>query len=404
MPISSITGLPGNCKTLLMMHKLSEAAEANEKARKFNDANPDQQPIPVRPLVVYGVEGLIPGPWEVREDASNWFDECPDGALVFVDEAWKWFGHLHSAGRTNTPPHVLKLAEHRHRGIDFVWTYQATAQIYPFARGLCAEHTHCVRRWGLEVSDLYTWQELQEDVKSQAVRDRAQHSMWMFPKKLFGMYKSATLHTIKRKIPLKLLAIPACVVIAAVLLWYVYGYLKPDNFAARQTGKPVPTASAPDVENPTQLTNRNAQEKPPSLRETDPAAYMRPRIDGKLWTAPAYDQVAMAPPPRLACISTVDTCNCYTAEQGTRWHEVGQGTCRAIARFGYFDPTRQPAPAPVNATPGQPAATPAPVAAAPVTIPPTEPVERSTYAHTSIREAFRQPQAIPAPTLTGIQR
>src|SRR5690606_6192513 len=129
----------GHGKTSLMVEHLLKEAKAKDP----------------RPLVAYGIDGLKPGLATVLKDPREWnavregetchchdtenSEACeshviPNGALIFVDEAWKWFGHLHNATRQSVPPHVLALAEHRHRGIDFVWTMQSPIQIYPFAR------------------------------------------------------------------------------------------------------------------------------------------------------------------------------------------------------------------------------------------------------------------------------
>jgi hypothetical protein len=128
-----------------MVERLSEEAEKGE-----------------RPLFAAGVDGLQPGMAAELVDPREWnavkpgvAGDCnctagppghahvvPDGSLIFVDEAWKWFGHLHDASRQATPPHVLQLAEHRHRGIDFVWTTQGPNQLYPFVRPLIADHYH----------------------------------------------------------------------------------------------------------------------------------------------------------------------------------------------------------------------------------------------------------------------
>ena len=117
------------------------------------------------------------------DDARHWNDKdaegnyiVPNGSLIFVDEAWKWFGHLHDATRQRTPRHVLELAEHRHRGLDFVWTTQQPNQLYPFVRGLIGAHSHVVRRFGTKMLDVYRWGELNEEIKSLAKRDMAQRT------------------------------------------------------------------------------------------------------------------------------------------------------------------------------------------------------------------------------------
>lgn len=148
MPIELFTGQPGNGKTALMMERLLEEAAKGE-----------------RPIFASGIDGLQPGLASVLEDPRDW-KSVPVGSLIFVDEAWKWFGHLHDATRQATPKHVLDLAEHRHQGIDFIWTTQQPNQLYPFVRGLIGSHHHVVRRFGTKLIDVFSWGELRDGRES----------------------------------------------------------------------------------------------------------------------------------------------------------------------------------------------------------------------------------------------
>lgn len=325
MPIQLLTGLPGHGKTLRMVSMLQDAAEKQE-----------------RPIYVAGLDGLVDGPWTIIEDPTKWRD-LPDGSLIFVDEAWKWFGHLHDARGAKTPKHVLDLAEHRHHGMDFVWTTQSPAQIYPFARTLIAEHTHVVRKLNSSACELYNWSELQEDVKSTTARQRAAVTYWMHPKKLFGMYKSASLHTMKPRIPKVVWALPVLGLIFAGLVYNAWSWQKARASSTVALGDqsspalPGVTASAYGPLGATAAPSPVA-----TLRQTDPLAYLRPRMPAMPWTAPAYDDAPIAEPPRLACISTDDRCTCYAVGNGqtVRW-ATDDELCRIIAKEGIYDPIRR---------------------------------------------------------------
>src|SRR5690606_14116981 len=115
---------------------------------------------------------------------------------------------------------VLDLAEHRHRGLDFVWTTQQPNQLYPFVRGLIGSHAHVVRRFGTKMIDVFKWGELNEDVKSSSKRDLAQRTTRLLPSQAFGAYKSAEVHTIKPRIPMKVLALPA-LALGAIIAGYL---------------------------------------------------------------------------------------------------------------------------------------------------------------------------------------
>lgn len=353
MPITSFTGLPGAHKTTLMVEHLLAAAKDGK-----------------RPLFAAGIDGLDPGLATVWADPRNWnvhdpdgepTCDChmdgklhahviPDGALIYVDEAWKWFGHLHDASRQATPKHVLDLAEHRHRGIDFIWTYQMPNQIYPFARGLCGEHHHIVRRFGTKLLDVYTWGELQEDVKSQAKRDIASRTTRLAPTHVYGKFKSAEVHTIKTRIPLKVLMIPVMLVLAVLAIWFAYSKLKPDNFASSLgvTEAKATEKGSPGVE---QGGMPGEKKGPRYATLTDYAKAHLPRFATMPWTAPLFDDREPTADPLLYCLSSLagqdaqgehaePTCTCVT-EQGTLYR-ISQPECRTVARRGpVYNPYRE---------------------------------------------------------------
>ncbi|MGN7725126.1 zonular occludens toxin domain-containing protein [Luteimonas sp. 22616] len=361
MPIESYTGLPGHGKTSLMMERLmKEAAKENP-----------------RPLWAAGIDGLEPGLANVLADPRQWNavregEVChchdtensaacdshviPNGSLIFIDEAWKWFGHLHNATRQGTPDHVLQLAEHRHRGIDFVWTYQMPAQIYPFARSLCATHYHTVRRFGSQVIDVFQWEELNEEVKSQAKRESAQRVTRALPKTVRGKYKSAEEHTIKTRIPLKVILLPVMLVAAAGLLYFAIGFLRPDAFASRMTGKGPNAAQAASGQSATRGAGGGGLPSGEPLSPFDYAKQHLPRFPSMPWTAPVYDSRQVIADPEVYCMASgagIDalgrhapaSCSCVT-EQGTRY-AMAESECRTLAKNGpVYNPygTRRNAP------------------------------------------------------------
>ena len=343
MPIEIYTGQPGNGKTALMMERLLAEAEKGE-----------------RPIFAAGIDGLQDGLATIIDDPREWNRRdpatgehvVPNGALIFVDEAWKWFGHLHDATRQATPKHVLDLAEHRHRGLDFVWTTQQPNQLYPFVRGLIGGHHHVVRRFGTKMIDVFSWGELNEEIKSSAKRELAQRKTRLLPSQAFGAYKSAEVHTIKARIPWKVMAIPGLVVAAAVFAWYAYSKLNPDAYAASLTGKEAPDAAqAASALVPVQ-GGTSAKESKTYASPTEYATAHLPRFGTMPWTAPVFDERSVTADPHLYCMSSgvgVDgqgkwkddlSCTCLT-EQGTRY-ELSEAQCRTVARYGTpYNPYRE---------------------------------------------------------------
>ena len=351
MPIEIFTGLPGNGKTAFMMERLHQEAEKGE-----------------RPLFAAGINGLDPGLATVLEDPRKWNEvkegeegtcNCtagepghahvvPDGSLIFVDEAWKWFGHLHDASRQATPPHVLQLAEHRHRGLDFVWTSQGPNQIYPFARTLIASHTHMVRRFGTQLVEQFKWSELQDDVKSPARREQAMRATKALPKHVFGTYKSAEIHTIKPKIPFRVFAIPLMLIVAVLFGWLAYQKIKP----AQPEDMPGAEANASSLASPQDWQTPPGQ--PDARKPLTPTEYAElhlPRFATMPWTAQLFDERPAVSDPQLYCMAsgaglngsgewTEGGCHCVT-EQGTRY-DLGEGECRRVARLGTpYNPYRE---------------------------------------------------------------
>ncbi|MEO7702913.1 MAG: zonular occludens toxin domain-containing protein [Opitutus sp.] len=343
MPIRLITGLPGHGKTLLMMEEL--IAES-KKAQ--------------RPLYYAGIDGLQPGLAERIDNARDWNaidpskqGDCtcgnrlphahvvPDGSLIFVDEAWKWFGHLHDARGQQTPPAVLELAEHRHRGIDFVWTTQGPSQLYPFARQLVADHSHVVRVFGTHNSRVYSWGELNDDVKSRSMREVAISRFMRFDPSIFEQYKSATVHTIKKKIPFRLLMIPAAIIVTIAAGYF--GWLSLHN--AGHTATATTTAAGPDaLRASAQPSAADGAHKPRWATTDDYVRDHTPRMVAKPWTAPIYDGRAVTTDPRLFCMISGNSlkvkesaCSCYT-EQATPYPGLTDEQCRLFARHGVYDP------------------------------------------------------------------
>ena len=341
MPIELFTGQPGNGKTALMVERLIEEAKKGE-----------------RPIFAVGIDGLQPGLATPLDDARDWNRRdphtgqyiVPDGSLIFVDEAWKWFGHLHDATRQATPKHVLDLAEHRHRGLDFVWTTQQPNQLYPFVRGLIGTHHHVVRRFGTRMIDVFTWGELNEEIKSTAKRDLAQRQTRLLPSHVFGSYKSAEVHTIKPRIPFKVLAIPAVIVGAVVAAWIAFSFLRPDAVAGSVSEEAASAASAapPHAAVPVE---QGGGGRGVWASLSDYATAHLPRFATMPWTAPVFDDRRITADPQLYCMSSLGgtvadgsyrepSCTCFT-EQGTLY-ELSQPECRTVARYGApYNPYRE---------------------------------------------------------------
>ncbi|MDR7135726.1 hypothetical protein J2X06_002944 [Lysobacter niastensis] len=352
MPIEVRTGKPGNGKTAFLMVDLMADVQKAE-----------------RPIVASGIDGLQPGLATVLDDPTTWNDidpagppECNcdkhpephahvlrNGAKWYVDEAWKWFGHLQNAARQQNPAHVLALAEHRHRGIDMVWTTQGPSQLFPFARPLIAEHRHYVRRYNTSFVDVFKWEELQDEVKNPARREAGMRSTVSLPKQVFGTYKSASEHTMKAKIPLQVYAVPVMILAVIAMGWGVFSWLKPDADAQDNTGAGAAMESA--AADPSQAVPGDRASAPKYATVDDYITAHKPRISTAPWTAPVFDDRSATSDPQLICMQAgagedvsgahrEESCSCRT-EQGTPY-KVTDAECRMIARQGApYNPYRE---------------------------------------------------------------
>ena len=399
MPVHGISGIPGHGKTSLMMEDLVDQVETNNKHEKSGTPQLEVHGVALRsrPLFASGIDGLVDGLVTDLPDPRLWnevdFDspgvcactsgvasvlvkeglvrfcpavygkppaetaewllqmelgrphahKVPDGSKLYIDEAWKWFGHQEDARGAKPPEHVTAIAEHRHRGIDFVMTFQSPKQIYPFLRPLMGPHWHVVRRFGSPLIDVYQWGELVEEVQSQTYRDRATKVSRTLPTKQRPLYKSASAHTIKMKIPMKAIAAGLAVVVAFPVIYFVIQSLRPEAIASGVTGEGREPGLPGD--GPKSSTGSNAQADKLQTPE-EYAAQFKPRIAGVHGSQPMFDGRKVATVPAQYCFITGSgletTCRCVT-EQATPVLDVLDTVCRDWALHGRYDPFKAPA-------------------------------------------------------------
>lgn len=311
--IRLISGLPGSGKSL-------RAVDYIVKARSEG-----------RPVYVHGLNGL-------RDDLAepcdpNEWETLPDGSIVIIDEAQKVWGQRRSG---DVPPHIRKLSEHRHRGFDFVLITQHPTMLDTYVRKLIGEHSHLIRQFGMQAAKVITWGECYEDPQSLATRQRGTESLWRYPKECYELYKSATMHTVKKRIPFRLAIIPVFVILAAVLGWFALGSM----------GDLVGTDVSPDAI-PAALASvgpASAGVRRDGVKYADALEYVQahvPRVDGMPWSAEVFDGRGTRTEPDIMCvISEAKGCRCYT-EQMTRVR-LGIYRCNSIAKDGIYNPYRRP--------------------------------------------------------------
>ncbi len=183
--LTVVTGVPGNAKTLNVIAEV----EAKRLAER-------------RPVYYFGIDELKLE-WTELASYEAWVD-CPPNSLVVLDEAHKAFG-VQSQG-AKPPPHVEALAEHRHDGVDIWLVTQSSKSLSTFARYRAGTHLHFVRPFGMEYAIRYKWPKASNEDSKSEFKD-AQSSRVPFQKEFFGKYKSAEVHTHRRELPWKKIAL-----------------------------------------------------------------------------------------------------------------------------------------------------------------------------------------------------
>lgn len=312
MAITLVTGLPGHGKTLYALQWVRDLA-----AREG------------RPVFYSGIRDLKL-PWQEFKP-EDW-RELEPGAIFVIDECQACFP---VRGRGQPPEWIEELAKHRHRGIDFVVITQNPMLMDSFVRRLVDRQFHLVRKFGTHFATVHEYPNgVKENVA--ASREGSIRHEWRYPKDVFELYKSAELHTVKRRVPARLWLLLAAPLVVLGCVWALWR-----NFKEKTEAPPAPeaAASAP-AGSPAAPKLGSGPGAGPAL---DLVAAHHPRVPGLAYTAPVYDTVTaptQAPYP-AACVATQARCQCYT-QQGTRL-DMPEQLCRDIAERGFFVAWQAPA-------------------------------------------------------------
>ncbi len=245
------TGLPGAGKTLFTVNDYIARPPFGD-APAFRVLE-DGSKVPIE-VFVSGIDlntDLVP--FTPLEEPTRWMD-CPPGSLVVIDECQRFFRNR-SPGAP-VPDYVAALETHRHLGIDLVLITQDPMLIDKHVRRLAGEHFHAKRTFGLSSMTMYRWQRCVDDPLDYHTKKEAEKQRRKYPKKIYKCYKSAEIHTVKRKIPFRVWATLALFLLLGPLGWFVFHHVS-GMFAADVAtfhpgskvvnGSLVPSASAGPV-------------------------------------------------------------------------------------------------------------------------------------------------------------
>lgn len=273
------------------------------------------------------IEGGELSSWQVI-DMKTWQDQ-PDGAIFLVDECHNDFPLR--APSSAPPEYVKMLAEHRRRGFDFYLVTQHPQNIDSFVRRLIGSpgwHRHLKRTFGADLVSCIEWSAVNPNCEKDGSGKSGTVSMVAFPKNVYDWYKSASLHTGKKKIPWRVWLFIVCAVIVPIFMYFAITGVR-SNVVKDKNLLASPATSASGASGTSQVTAA-----PMTTEE-----YLKRRVarlPNFAHTAPTYDEVTkpiQAPYP-AACIASASVCKCYT-QQGTLL-QVDLSTCRQIVKNGFF--------------------------------------------------------------------
>jgi len=289
-----------------------------------------------RPVCHNGRFDPVPGGelegWK-KIDFKDWQNQ-PDGTIFLIDEAHNDLPNR-PAGST-VPDAVKMLAEHRKRGFDFYLVTQHPQNIDSFVRRLIGPpgwHRHLKRSFGVDMVSVLEWSAVNPNCEKDGSGKTGTVTMQAFPKEVYSWYRSASLHTGKKRIPKQVWVLLLCLIAIPLLIWAASGKLLSKS-EAKAAAKPATEAQAQAAPVPVQAVAKLTLEQYLDERT--------PRLKDFPHTAPAYDEVTkptVAPYP-AACVHMGKTCKCYT-QQATLM-QVSGAVCLQIVAQGFFVDWQQP--------------------------------------------------------------
>ena len=329
-PITLITGSPGSGKTALIVDFIDKAIEKGRPVFQMGIPELSLPHSPTPPVDEWTVQRADPDHPELMLPYFNF----PENSLVVLSEAQRVYRPR--ANGVKVPDHVAAFETVRHTGVTFIFDTQHPGFIDGHIRKLVGQHIHLID-FGFLGRRHYEWPYCGEPDQFKSAPIKKPYKL---PKRVFGLYKSASLH-IKRKY-----TVPPAVIALAVLATIFIGggaYLW-HSMSKKFEPAPVAKSQSEQVGKGVQPVANGL----PVVSVDDVAMELTPRIYNRPETAPAYDALRQAKsmPLVVGCIATQSRCRCQT-QQGTD-AGLDETACRSWLAKPPFNPYHEPeAPAQV---------------------------------------------------------
>jgi len=322
--LTIITGVPGSGKTLFTLSLVRKETRPEKGQTR-------------RPILFHNVSDVDYQYFHANslQDPDTWYNS-PDGSLIVFDEAQYVFPQRK---KDDKPKKVEEFSVHRHKGFDIFIVTQDPMNVDVFIRRMCGRHFHVQRILGRERSTVYEYDHYQADPTGYHEKKQAISKIpFKFPKDLYQRYKSATVHTVKKRTPLRLILLPLLLVFVIFLIVYAIHRIK--NRADHLEEQATPSQAAGTVSNVT----RGAGAAPGVTPMEYFISMYKPVMPGVLHTAPIY-QGLIEPQtyPKPLCILYQEnpwdkpdgSCKCVTQQHTV--YETTEQNCRYWAIYGFFD-------------------------------------------------------------------
>ena len=312
--ITLITGLPGSGKTLFTINDVNKLAESKESKAL------------ARLVYYHGIPDLIL-PWQILDDPAAWH-ELPKGSIIVIDECQTTF-RPRGAG-SSVPKYVSELETHRHHGYDLFLITQHPMLVDGNVRKLVGRHMHVKRFLGFPKSTIHEFQQTRDNVDKST--KGSIENQFFFPKDSYKWYKSANIHTVKKRIPMRILLMILLPILCVSAVFFAVKHI--GNF-----GKTPEELNGLTI-HPTTYEPPKSQKNINNDTDVDNMTFIEahtPEVEGLAYTAPIYKEVTKpitAPYPAACMQSKSQGCNCFS-QQGTKL-SVPKNLCQEFVTNGFF--------------------------------------------------------------------
>jgi hypothetical protein len=262
--IHLITGLPGSGKSLLAVEILLKNSQSETPRVAFTNVNG----------IDYDRLKCFPLP-----EPEKWYD-LPDGSLILIDECQRYFRPR--ANGSAVPETVSRMETHRHQGHDLILITQWPKFIDSNVRNLVEFHQHSYRVVGSNFRTILEWNGCCENPAPSQTQTTSNKVNSRLNSDLFQYYKSASEHTVKLRLPYKLiLTFASAVSVVAFCVYTYFGDMSERGLL--QTEQPLAEVQ-PEPSQPKDILQTSA----PSLPSLPPSSDSDPDSDKEKPTEPEF--------------------------------------------------------------------------------------------------------------------